>query len=209
MDIEEMYSKLNEAKTWNLVLKDTFDNNNANWTQWNVDDWGGKITRQIENGVFLWGTELKQPDQVWYQVAPVYFNSDFYYSIKIRRIEGRSKELQAYWGMHFRSHDLDHYEFRINDIQEYSVQIRNKDSWIELIGWTSTQLVELDEFNELTVIAEDADLYFFINGTPIGMVNDQTYSNGNVGILAGLIHVDGKEVLFEFDDFELRHKPEN
>ena len=209
MDIEKMYSKLNEAKTWNLVLIDTFDQNTANWTLWNVDDWGGKITRQIENGVFLWGTEITQPDQFWSQIAPVYSYSNFYYSIKIRRIGGTSTELQAYWGILFRRHGSDYYEFRINDIQEYSVQIRNKDGWIELIGWTKSQFVELDEFNELTVIADDTDLFFFINGTPIGMVNDQTYSDGNVGFLAGLIFVDGKEVLFEFDDFELRQKPEN
>ena len=56
MELEEMYAKFEEAKTWDLVLKEPFDNNKAHWTQWSVDDWGGKITRQITNGVFLWHT---------------------------------------------------------------------------------------------------------------------------------------------------------
>jgi hypothetical protein len=208
LDIEKMNSKLNEAKTWNLVLLDTFDQNNANWILSNVDDDIKKETTQIENGVLLWGLAFKKPDNFWYYTAPVGSYSNFYYSIRIKRIGGTSTENNAAWGMLFRRHGSNYYTFRLNDNQEYSVQIHNKDGWVELIGWTRSQFLKPDDFNELTVIADDADMFFFINGTPIGIVNNQTYSDGNVGYLAGLNFVDDKEVLFEFDDFELRQKPD-
>lgn len=207
-DLEAMYSELNKAKNWNLVLKDSFDKNDANWPLWNVNDNIKNETMIVGEGVLRWGMQLKIPDQAFYEIAPVFSYSDFYYSAKMKRIGGRTDENQAAWGILFRRSGKNYYSFRLNDLQEYSVQIHNQEGFAtDLIGWTKSPFVETDEFNELTVIAEGSDLYFFINGTPVGTISDGTYSEGNIGFLAGVDYVLNDFTYFEIDDFELREKP--
>jgi hypothetical protein len=207
-DLDQLYSRLYDAKTWNLVLKENFDSNDANWTLWNVDDEKKTETMQIEDGLLLWGLTLKMPDRLFYDIAPVFSYTDFYYSVKARRIGPDPSENQAAWGVIFRRQGSNYYTFRVNDIQEYAVQIHSEDGWKNnLAGWTKSPFVEPGEFNEFTVIAEGQELMFFINGTPIGLMKDDTYSEGNVGLVAGLNFVRDEAVQFEFDDFELRQKP--
>lgn len=205
-DLEEMYSMLSEAKTWDLVLEDSFNNNDSNWPLWNVEDEYKLESMQIADGVLRWGVKLYEADKYFLAIAPVYSYSDFYCSVKVRRVGESVADPQAVWGLIFMRHGNDFYAFRLTDDQTYSVQRHDQYSWTELVGFTRSQFVELDKFNELTVIANDSNFYFFINGTPIGKIADTSYPDGNIGLIVGLDFLTDAPIYFEFDDFELRQK---
>lgn len=203
-DLEDSYDRLYEAKTWRAVLTDSFEANDAGWTLWNVDDDIKTETMEVKDGVLRWGLQLKTADQFFYEIAPVFSYRDFYYAVKAKRNAGVPSENQAAWGILFRRQGNNYYTFRINDIQEYAIQIYGPDGWEDLIGWTKSPFIEKDTYNELAVLAQGTDFYFFLNGTPVGMVTDDTYAQGNVGFLAGLNFIRDETTYFDFDDFELR-----
>lgn len=206
--LEIQYSKLYQAKTWPLILQESFDNNDNQWDMWNIDDADKKETMQIENGVFQWGLQLRKPDTWYWEIAPLTSFSNFYYSVKVRRIGKPNEEQvnQAIWGIIFRRQGNDLYAFLLNDLHEYYLSLNSDGSWIDLVGQTKSSFVNSDKSNELAVIADGTEITLFINGTPIKTINDKTLLDGNVGFYAGLIYPDD-EVKFEFDDFELRQKP--
>lgn len=205
---EELYSRLAEARTWDPVLHERFDNNDNGWTLWNVDDDEKTETMRIEDGVLRWELSLKEPDNWYWEIAPVSSYSNFYYSAKVRRIGAPTKEqvTQAIWGILFRRQGSDFYAFRLNDLQEYSLSLHQEEGWTDLVGTTVSSLIDPAQTNELAVIVDGAEIIAFINGTPVGSFRDGALAEGNVGFYAGLLH-ENDEVQFEFDDFELRRKP--
>lgn len=208
-DLERLYSKLYEAKTWRLVYKDSFEDNAANWVMQNIDNEHETKTSEISDGVLQWGLTRKvEGSRCYYWTAPFYEYSDFYYSINIRRIGESENKYEARWGLIFRKAGSEYYSFTIHDTQLYSAEISTQDDWIDIIGDTRTILVDSGEFNELIIIAEGSDLYYYINGIPVGFTSDSTYNSGNVGFIACLRgnYKPGNEIFFEFDNFELRQK---
>jgi hypothetical protein len=200
-------AKLYEAKTWPVVLAESFDQNTAQWPLWNLDDSDKKETMQIQNGVLNWGLRVKSQGQTYFEVAPVASYSDFLFSEAVRRIGGQPTTDQAYWGMYFRAHGDHYYAFKINDLLQYGIGVSGEQGWHDLVGWTRSPLIESGTSNVLTVIADGQELYFFINGAPVETIGDATYPNGNVGLLAGLDFVEAQDTFFQFDDVELRQKP--
>lgn len=209
--VEKSFAKLAEAKSWPLVLQDPFDNNDSNWNLWNVDDDQKTETMKIENGVFNWGVTAKQTNVWYYEIAPLSSYSNFYASVKIKRNgfppEGRND--QANWGLIFRRQGFSFYDFQLNDLQEYSLWLRDDrraTPWTALVGTTKSVLINPGKSNELAIIVDGAEMTLFINGTPVETINDGTFSEGNVGFYVEL-NYPSSEVMFEFDDFELRQKP--
>ena len=56
------------------------------------------------------------------------------------------------------------------------------------------------------MIADGANMTFYINKAYVGSANDDASDNGEVGFTIA-VNESGSEVVFEFDDFELREKP--
>jgi len=205
-DLEILYSKLYKAKTWNLVLQEPFDNNDNNWTLWNTEDNQKTITTQIDQGVLLLRLQAKGASQHW-EIAPVSTYSDFYYSVKTKRIGSPPGGInQAVWGIIFRRQGSDLYALLLNDLQEYTLYLHQGTDWKNLIGPTKSSLINKEKSNELAVVVEGSEIIFFINGTAIKKIDDNTLSEGNVGISVGAYNKDD-DVMIEFDDFELRQKP--
>ncbi len=207
VDTEKLYAKLTQAKSWEPVLQDSFDDNDAGWILWNVDDEVKLENMQIADGVLRWGLQLRQPNQGFVAFSPAYSYTDFYYSLRARRLGDPGSENNAVWGILFRREGSRYYTFRINDFQEFALQIANEVGWTDLIGWTKSQFIEQGKVNQLTVVAEGANFYLYINGVPVGQFTDATYTRGNVGLYFGLNFIKDKETIIEFDDFELRQKP--
>ena len=200
-------AKLYAAKTWNLVLADSFDGNKAEWPMWNADDAQKTETMQIASGVLKWGLQLKTPDHYYVEGAPLASYSDFLVSVSIRRLNADPTINQANSGIYFRAHGFDAYFFKINDLSQYYIGINQDAAWKDLVGWTRSPLIAANQPNVLTVVADGQDLYFYINGTPVETVNDATFSGGNLGLTAGLNSLAADATQFQFDDFELRAKP--
>jgi len=207
-ELERLYLKFNEAKTWKLVFQEPFDNNNNNWDLWNVEDDWKTETMKIDRGVFNWKLEIKKPDLYYDEIAPITSYADFYYSARVKRIGKATEEQvnQAGWGIIFRRQGDKFYFLGLNDLQEYSLWFHDNTGWTDLVGNTKSSLVNIETYNELAVIADGNEITFFINGVPVKAISDSTLSEGNIGFYASLNYIND-EVSFEFDDVEIRQKP--
>jgi hypothetical protein len=206
---DKLYSTLNEAKTWNLVLQESFDDNNNNWSLRKDDDDKKIENMQINAGVFQWGLKVKGSARYELEIAPLSSYSNFYLSAKVRRIGDPANEQgrnQAIWGLIFRRQGGDFYALHLNDLQEYSLLLHNGDGWTDLVGRTQSSLVNINKSNELAVVLDGPEISFYINGVPIKTIIDNNLSEGNIGFYASLNYPD-EDVKFEFDDVELRVKP--
>ena len=206
--VDRANSKYDEVRNWNSLFYDSFDDNSYNWVLDNEDNASYTMSMQINSGVLYWGLKLKEPDWYFYRQAPLDANyADFYLSAKMGRAAVTDSIGQPYWGVIFRKNGENFYAFEINDAQQYAVESFTASGSTEIIRWTKSMLIEPDKFNQLTVIADGPELYFFINGSAVNFVNDHTYTDGNVGLLAGLENVKTEITYFVVDDFELRGKP--
>jgi hypothetical protein len=205
-EFSEQYDLFTEAQAWPLRESESFDHSDPDWLWFgNMEDTSVKHRQGIENGRFYWGLEPVLPEIFYWQVTPPYSSySDFYLSFKIKRYP--DIENSALYGLIFRRQASEFYLFRIEDGQSFAVQLYENGNWADIIGWTKTAAIKPGEFNELTVIADDSNMTFFINKVYVGSADNEVLSNGEIGLTVALEEV-SPEVLFEFDDLELREKP--
>ena len=191
---------LSNAQSWEPVGSTRFDT--VSWPKDSVDEtsWNGKETI-TSNGTYLVNlnnTGDALDNGFW--IIPILEQvSDFYLSVEGKLIEGRSGNS---YGLIFRSNGFERpaYIFRIFE-QAYDIQI-NDYEWKELSGKTPSPCLLEDEFNRITVIAQDSEFYFYINGKFVHHITDDQISRGNVGLRISVRQ--GIEQTVEFDNFELR-----
>jgi hypothetical protein len=202
---DEKDALLADARQWPLTEAEAFDSSDSAWLGFGTsEDNNAKHNQRIEDGKLLWGFEPLQP-AIWYwQVSPYFSYRDFYLAFKFKR--DREVKNFTYYGLIFRKQGKKFYMFRINDDQRFAVQLYNDGDWADLIGWTKSAEIKLGEFNELVVIADGPNMTFFINKIYVGDAKDDASNNGEVGLTVAADQ-SGPEMLFEFDDFELREKP--
>ncbi len=183
-NLAQLYAKLDNARTWNLVLQEPFDNNNHNWTLWNVDDAQKSETMQIAQGVLQWGIKIKQSDSWYWEFASLGSYSDFYYSVKVTRVgQPPAAEVnQADWGIIFRRQGDDFYALLLDDLEQYTLYQHTGNDWTELVGSTRSSLINSGGSNQLAVVADRTDITFFINDTAVDSVQNSAFSQGNVGL---------------------------
>jgi hypothetical protein len=202
---EDQYILLSDAGEWPLIESESFDVSDSAWLIFaNKEDKFAKHTQRIENGKLLWGVEALSPDIWYWQVSPYFSYSNFYLSFKFNRNLGAKSK--AFYGLIFRKQGKKYYLFRIDDEQRFAVQLLDNGDWTDLIGWTKASEIIPGQFNELTVIADGPAMTFFINKTYVGSVNNTAVDQGEIGFTVGVSEI-SPEILFEFDNFELRQKP--
>jgi hypothetical protein len=75
-----------------------------------------------------------------------------------------------------------------------------------LIPWTSNTNIIPGEFNTLTVLAQESEFTFCINGWLVNAITDNKRTEGYVGVFLGTEHV-GNDAEFRFDNFTLKTSP--
>jgi hypothetical protein len=201
----DKYALLAEASAWPITESESFDDPDPVWLSYEGHKDQLSIHQQkIEAGRLLWEME-SLVDNLWYwHNTPYYSYWDFYLSFKFKRDPG--VENYATYGLMFRKEGDKFYTFRMDDGQRFAVQLYEYGNWTDIIGWKKIEQIKLGKFNELTVIADGPNMDFFINGVFVGAAYDESLSNGQVSFTIGTSKA-GPEVIFEFDDFELREKP--
>lgn len=183
-----------DTSTWTLEVSDDFSESSRYVTDeyahgsWFYQDGRYVIDVTTQNWL-LWVTE------------PVNY-ADFKLEITVEDIPAGSSG-----GVVFRSRDgFDFYSFRVSARGSYILDLalgrENEEmQWQTLVSWTQSDLVDSDS-NRLGVIAQGDDFWLFVNDELVEHMHDQTYTSGEIGVIAE--HWDGEEgVRVYFDDLSI------
>ncbi len=199
-----------EPGTYSYVWSTSYDE--PVFDGWDTYDPGGYIreyTIEIEDRyVFiddfesnsgLWGETEQDNFSIWIeagelnlQVHKEYFNTwsrfldrefdDFYLVAHARNVSGSPGS----YGVVFRQQDVNNfYYFEINDEGSYRLRKRVGD-YIDLIPWTASDAIVRDGgVNSLGVRMVGDKISVYINGKPIANLQDSSFQEGSIGLLAG------------------------
>lgn len=194
---------LETAQAWPVVLRDSFDTNDAGWYDDGIKRDDLEFDRSIANGKYVWELEAIQGSIWWWEVPdnldPI---SDFYLAVEAKLVSGSEDDSE--YGVVFRREGNDIYLFRVTGHQ-LKVDSIYEDEWGDLTKWLSAD-IQLREVNRLAVIAEGSHFRFYINDRFVSDAEDHRLKRGNAGLFIRVWNA-GDKAIVEFDDFELRRKP--
>lgn len=198
--IQDALSAAEDAtNNWELVLADTFDNNDNIWLAESSDDEYALINYEIVDGKYRWDATAHQSFIGWARsnTDPL---TDFYLSVEITQVDAPDT---ADYGVLFREdEDSNFYYFAISEQGLYAFYIYFE-GWDTLIDWTKTPLIIPGTPNRITVLGEGSHFTFFINDQYLtDFTNDQIPEG--LTSLAVELSDEGDQAVFEFDNFELR-----
>ena len=155
---------------------------------WPVEEFESDVlkeTRMLSGEFYQWNVEAKKSVLAFVssKLPPA---SNFEFEIKLRQTRGMQNLL---YGIMFRNNEKGFYLFQINGQGKCRfvkwVAEAQKYTWI--IPETNCQ-INSNEFNTLKVVAINDMFQLSVNGLPvtIGNINDDEFSIGTIGIVAGL-----------------------
>jgi len=100
--------------------------------------------------------------------------------------------------------DRNFYRFEVSSDGYYAVQVpEGAFGWEFLVNWTESPAIHKSrETNSLKVECQGTTMVFFANDVELTRVEDDRYSKGDVGVIAGTFYVEpGTHILF--DNFQV------
>ena len=103
------------------------------------------------------------------------------------------------FGLAFRMTDSDNfYAYFISGNGYWNLSKFEDGQWITLSDWTATDAIApVGEVNRLGVLADGDLLTLFVNGLQVGQVNDGTFTEGAIALLAGTFDEPGADIAFD------------
>jgi len=190
---------LTEAKSWPIALT------NSSFTNLNTDDEVSTTTGVISSGVLHLSVKSKNKGSFApFQASPAMTAADFYLRVELGKSQGPDSGADA--GLIFRGNldGVQYYAFLLGQ-KGYSLWVL-KNGWHDLTPVTPSAAIRPGQTNSLAVVATGTDLTLFINDVKVNQVSDATLSSGWAGI--GVTVTGIEPMTFEFDNFELRRRPE-
>ncbi len=99
--------------------------------------------------------------------------------------------------------------FRDNGSQNYSIEIDNKglyavflfdEKWKKLKDWSSTPAIKPGQTNQIMVTAIGSSLTFAVNGEELTSLEDETLTQGKIGLLVDMLSAKGQSASVDFDN---------
>jgi len=188
------------SANWPLVLFESFNNNDNEWIEDDIDDEFAAISIAIK-GVYSWEAKAKQGFVwwVWPNADPV---TEFYLAVDA---QNQGENSAAQYGLIFNfNEDTEEFHYlEIQDEQYFSLWAAEQDGWKEIIPATSSTAIIPGGMNHLEVIAIGEDHYILINDELVGETSMHASVDGYTGVAIGLSQ-EGDEGTIIFDNFELR-----
>jgi hypothetical protein len=146
------------------------------------------------------GIQVKVINRAVWTVAGRKFK-DGVVSVKARPVGGPDDNAYGLVVRHV--DDQNFYRFEISGDGYFAVQApRDAFSWEALVDWTASPAIRKgQESNQLKVECQGAAMVFYANDVELTRVEDDRYSEGDVGLIAGTFYESGPHVLF--DDFQI------
>jgi hypothetical protein len=190
----------NEAVGWRVVISDTFDSNNNQWTTGTKDGDLSTENLSIGGGKYKWTATAKESFVYW--TTPITDTiKDFYLAVDAQQLDGPE---DGDMSLVFHEADTSNfYLFEVSSVKQFSVSQLVQDVWQTRINWTDNVLIQPFKTNHLEVIGKGATYYFFINKGLVGSYTESNPSEGSPGIAVALYHKNDTGN-FTFDNFELR-----
>lgn len=187
------------SASWTAVLVDSFTAATSQWPVGNYNAADVTANHSIVGGKYRW--TLKPTKSVSWRAGPnAAALTDFRLSVEGKRISGPAVST---YGLYFRRDGDDMYVFQVNDQREYSAAVYTKGAWVTLIDRTFSSLIQANNSNRLTVVAQGSLFLFYINNQFVDDMSDTRLSKGTVGMVCGMSS-STDEVVIDFDNFEVR-----
>jgi len=176
------------------VFEDDFSDPTSGWSEHlsNASEKGyenGKYSILIKGtGLMSWST-------------PGLSFGDFVLEVEATQVEGPDDNQ---YGVLYRYVDTDNfYLFTVSGDGYYAVAKYQDDEPEMLLEWTSSPIINLGQrTNNLAVVAAGSHFGFYINGEHVADVTDQSFPEGDIGVMAGSFDEPG--VLIHFDNITVR-----
>lgn len=186
---------------WQLLLADDFNDNSNEWASLVPDTEAGSISSKAENGVL--DVTLKSKEQAGRNTvfqSKVTHLMDFYISF-----EAEQKELgnDAYFGLEFRTIDLQGYVFMIDQRHsQYSLAYTDT-GWHPIIDFTTSTAINSNTSNKIGLLINGSSITMFINDLEIAKISDSRAVNpGTFGFTVGLFSPNGMANI-TFDNLQI------
>lgn len=164
-----------------LLYQDDFRDPAGGWEAW--DD-GGTSGKYFDGGYRL-AVRLENY-MAWSHPADIKEFKDFAIEVDARQVEG---SLDSTFGPIVRVQDEDdrYYWFEISGDGYYSVELKEEGQWVLLQEWQASSAIKqgLDATNRIRVICYGDRFSFYVNGTHLTDVTDDTLRAGIIGLATG------------------------
>ena len=188
---------------WSTVVCDTFDDNFYGWYEGYDDTDLASIEVGLQNGKYVVDVVGKATSGYtggvinWFDLA----NANNF----VASVDGRivSKNRGVTWGFNFWGDGDNFYSFTIGKEGQYFMDVLQDGSWKRVMNVKTSKAIDWDDAtNNLTIVAEDGALTFYVNGTRV----DTYKSEQQYGSLISLFfNVDeGASAKFYFDNVLVR-----
>jgi len=197
--VDENLLEYQAAAGWPLLLLDTFDDNQNEWIDGEIDDEYANILVTID-GTYTWEVNAAKQGFTWRVWPTIDELSDFYLTVDVQNL---SDNADAQYGLIFRNQEDDYYYFEVRDGQYFRFFLYESYQWKELLPYTYSDAIRPGEINHLSVVSQDDRFTLWINDQFVGEATGSSPVQGQVGVIIGLAY-EGEKAFIIFDNFEVR-----
>lgn len=193
-----------EYKTeWPTIICDGFDDNLNGWYEGFDDSDLGTVEVGVQDGKYVVDVVGKAHSSYssgiinWFGIAEV---KNF-----VASIDGRitSKNRDVSWGFNFWGNGNNFYSFTIGKEGQYFLDVLEDGDWTRVMNLKTNKAIKWDDaVNNLTIIAEDGTLTFYVNGTRIDTYKSEQQFGNELSLFINV--AEGANAKYYFDNALIR-----
>ena len=189
---------------WEPIGEETFTDNSRRWAVGDIRDkrYHARNELRLVDGKYRWDAELLGDYEAWID-TPFGPATDMYAAVDVRFITARSSK-PVLVGLLFGKASGKDYALNLSSSGVFALRRFDGAGSSVIIDWTPAPMNQAG-FNRIAVAIEGQKISVFINSALAGMVVDQQYVGGKVG-LSIWGQEPGAAIVADFDNFEYRRK---
>jgi hypothetical protein len=190
---------------WPSVGPEKFTDVPSPWTVGSFSIESGRLDLRVVEGKYRWDLLSTKPVTRWIE-SPHGSVLDFYAAADARLLASTAKDPQI--SLLFGKVANRDYSFTIARWPKgtfFDLTRFDGTKHEELITWTPAP-IKLENVNRLAVLVENSTIKLFINSSLVGDYRDPSFTGGKIALAVGAYS--GGSVVVDFDNFELRRRPQ-
>jgi hypothetical protein len=174
-----------------ILFQDDFSDSNSGWDDEDFEN--GRVG--YGNGYYF-ATSEAEGIAIW-GVANQNF-ADVVIDVDATQVSAPSNDNNAYGLMCRAQSDGDGYLLRVSGDGFYAIHRIVDGDFQPLVNWTTSDVINQgNDSNHLRAVCDGSQLALFVNGEMIAEAEDDTFSEGDIGLTATTFEVDSTEVQFD------------